>query len=268
MLALRPVSTIALVALLSGCITAPAPTPQEVAMIEAAHKAILPATGAERDAADKQDLLSQAKFWTAEYEKNPNEYEAALKFSRVLRAIGSSPRSSEVSGQALTLKPADVELTLIYAQASLDQGKAEDAAQALARAEREGQNDWRMLSIIGVTMDTLDQHTAAQDYYKRALALSPDNVKILSNLGLSYTLDGKPGLAEETLRKAIALPESDARVKQNLVLVLGVQGKFEEAEKIGGTDMPKALIDSNRDYFRAMLTPSRTWDTLRGAQKN
>jgi Flp pilus assembly protein TadD len=264
--ALRSVSAVALAALISGCITAPAPTPQEVALVDAASQPLLPATRAERDAAERQDLLAQAKFWTTEYEKNPNEYEAALKFARVLRAIGSSPRASEIAGQALTLKPADVELTLIYAQASLDQGKAEDAAQALARAEREGQNDWRMLSIIGVTMDTLDQHTAAQDYYKRALALSPGNSKILSNLGLSYALDSKPGLAEETLRQAIALPDADARVKQNLVLVLGVQGKFEEAEKIAGPDMPKALIEANRDYFRTMLTPARTWDTLRGTQ--
>jgi Flp pilus assembly protein TadD len=265
--ALRSLSAVAFATLLSGCmIAAPKPTAQEAAMVEAAGRPILPAPRAERDAAERQDLLTQAKFWTAEYEKNPNEHEAALKFSRVLRAIGSSPRASEVSGQALALKPGDVELTLIYAQASLDQGKAEDAAQALARAEREGQNDWRVLSIIGVTMDTLDQHTAAQDYYKRALALSPDNTKILSNLGLSYALDGKPGLAEETLRRAIALPEADGRVKQNLILVLGVQGKFEEAEKIAGPDMPKALVEANRDYFRAMLSPSRTWDALRGAQ--
>ncbi len=266
MSAMRSLSAVALVSLLSGCLIAPPPTTTEKAMIDAAASPILPASRAERDAAQRQDLLTQAKFWTNEYDKNPNEYEAALKFSRALRAIGSSPRASEVSGQALTLKPGDVELTMIYAQASLDQGKAEDAAQALARAEGEGQSDWRFLSIVGVTMDSLDQHPAAQDYYKRALALSPDNPKILSNLGLSYALDSKPGLAEETLRKAIALPDSDLRVKQNLVLVLGIQGKFDEAEKLAGPDMPKALVDSNRDYFRAMLSPSRTWDALRGQQ--
>ena len=266
MSALRSVSAVALAAAFSGCMIAAPPTTTEVAMIDAAAKPILPASKAERDAAEQHDLLTQAKFWTAEYDKNPNEYEAALKFSRVLRAIGSSPRSSEISGQALALKPGDVELTLIYAQASLDQGKAEEAAQALARAEREGQNDWRFLSIIGVTMDSLDQHSPAQDYYKRALLLSPDNPKILSNLGLSYALDGKPGLAEETLRHAIALPDADSRVKQNLILVLGVQGKFEEAEKIAGPEMPKALVESNRDYFRTMLSPSRTWDTLRKTQ--
>jgi Flp pilus assembly protein TadD len=45
-----------------------------------------------------------------------------------------------------------------------------------------------------------------------------------------------------------------------------MQGKFEEAEKIAGPEMPKALVESNRDYFRTMLSPSRTWDTLRKTQ--
>lgn len=235
-------------------------------MIDSATSPILPATQAERDMAEKQDLLTQAKFWGAEYEKNPNEYEAALKYARVLRAIGSSARATEVAQQALTLKQGDVELTLIYAQAALDQGKAADAAMALARAEAEGQSDWRMLSIIGVTMDSLDKHSGAQDYYRKAIALSPDNPKILANLGLSYALDSKPGLAEQTLREAMALPGADNRITQNLVVVLGVQGKFDEAEKIAGADMPKALIESNREYFRSMLNPSRNWETLRGTQ--
>ena len=139
-------------------------------------------------------------------------------------------------------------------------------AMALARAEAEGQSDWRMLSIIGVTMDSLDKHSGAQDYYRKAIALSPDNPKILANLGLSYALDSKPGLAEQTLREAMALPGADNRITQNLVVVLGVQGKFDEAEKIAGADMPKALIESNREYFRSMLNPSRNWETLRGTQ--
>lgn len=250
---------------LAACAAAP-PTAQELAMVDAATSPILPATQAERDMAEKQDLLTQAKFWGAEYEKNPNEYEAALKYARVLRAIGSSARATEVAQQALTLKQGDVELTLIYAQAALDQGKAADAAMALARAEAEGQSDWRMLSIIGVTMDSLDKHSGAQDYYRKAIALSPDNPKILANLGLSYALDSKPGLAEQTLREAMALPGADNRITQNLVVVLGVQGKFDEAEKIAGADMPKALIESNREYFRSMLNPSRNWETLRGTQ--
>ena len=61
-------------------------------------------------------------------------------------------------------------------------------------------------------------------------------------------------------------PGADSRVTQNLVIVLGVQGKFDEAEKIAGGEMPKALMESNREYFRSMLNPSRSWETLRGTQ--
>jgi Flp pilus assembly protein TadD len=264
---LTRISIAALAAALTvGCTTVKA-TPAEMAMLDKAETSpILPAPKAERDAADQKDLLSQATFWGREYDKNPNEYEASLKFARCLRAIGSSERAAEVAGQALALKAGDVELTLIFAQASLDIGKPEPAATALARAEAAGQTDWRMLSIIGVTMDQLDQHVGAQSYYKRALALSPDNPKILSNLGLSYALAGDSAQAESTLRAAVDLPNADARVRQNLVLVLGVQGKFAEAEKAAGPETPKALLDSNTAYFRALLTPARSWDNLRGTQ--
>jgi len=264
--ALRLSVTASLAALLTGCIAAAPPTTQEMAVINAAASPILPASAQERAMAERQDLLTQARFWAAEYEKNPNEYEASLKYARVLRAIGSSPRAAEIASQALTLKPGDVELTLIYAQAALDGGKAEDAAYALARAEAEGQGDWRLMSVIGVTLDMLDQHRSAQDYYRKALALSPDNPKILSNMGLSYVLEGKPALAEKTLREAAALPGADSRVIQNLIVALGVQGKFEEVDQVATADLPQALVDSNRDYFRSLLNPSRSWDTLRGTQ--
>jgi Flp pilus assembly protein TadD len=83
---------------------------------------------------------------------------------------------------------------------------------------------------------------------------------------LSYALAGDSAQAESTLRAAVDLPNADARVRQNLVLVLGVQGKFAEAEKAAGPETPKALLDSNTAYFRALLTPARSWDNLRGTQ--
>ncbi|MDZ4759918.1 MAG: hypothetical protein SGJ21_02455 [Alphaproteobacteria bacterium] len=249
----------------SGCVAAK-PNSGELAMVAAAQAPLLPATREERDAADRQELLAQAAFWGKEYEKNPNDNEAALKLARVLRAIGSSQRASEIASQSLAMKPGDVEFTLVLAQASLDQGRPDIAAGALALAERAGLGDWRMMSTIGVTMDQLDRHVDAQDYYRRALILSPANPKILSNLGLSYALSSQPLLAEETLRQAIESPEADARVRQNLVLVLGVQGKFAEAETAAGHETPKELIDSNSAYFRGLLSASRNWENLRGSR--
>lgn len=253
---------------LSACVTAE-PSPQEKALVadSQAKATLLPASRAERDIADRQDLITQATFWSKEYDKNPNDPEAQFKFARILRAMGSAQRAVEIAGPALGMKPDNYEMAMIFAQASLDLGKPQDAAIALAAAEAAGQNDWRMLSLIGVTMDQLDQHKQARTYYQRALTLSPENgSKILSNIGLSYALEGDPANAEIALRKAVASPNADPRAKQNLAIVLGVQGKFEEAAKAAGDDVPKALIDANTTYFKALLTPARNWDKLRGEQ--
>ena len=39
-----------------------------------------------------------------------------------------------------------------------------------------------------------------------------------------------------------------------------------DAERRGVLGPGKALVESNREYFRAMLNPSRKWESLRGAQ--
>ncbi len=65
-------------------------------------------------------------------------------------------------------------------------------------------------------------------------------------------------------REAAALDGADTRVRQNLALVLGVQGKFDEAEQAAGSDTPRALVEANNSYFRALLTPARNYDRLRG----
>lgn len=247
---------------LSACATAPGRDEMDI-IAEAQAGAILPASRAERDETDRKDLLTQAGFWGKEYEKNPNDAETVLKFARVLRGIGSSQRAVEIASPVLAMNPENVELAMVYAQASLDVGQPSAAALALASAEGAGQGDWRMHSIIGVTMDQLGEHKSAQDYYLRALTLSPGNPKVLSNLGLSYALAGDPARAEETIRQAVSLPGADGRVKQNLSLVLGLQGKFAEAEAAAGSETPRALVEANAAWFKALLTPARNWDTLR-----
>ena len=49
-------------------------------------------------------------------------------------------------------------------------------------------------------------------------------------------------------------------------MALGVQGKFDEVEQVAAADLPPALIAANREYFRSLLNPSRSWETLRGTQ--
>lgn len=250
----------------SAC--ASAPTQQEVAIVDdvIAQNQIIPASRAERDAADKTDIVARAAFWGREYNNNPGDKEAAAKLTQVLRQMGNATRAAEVATEALNLHPDDPELVIAFAQASLDRGRPQDAVGPLARIEGQNAGDWRTNSIIGVTLDQLGRHKDAQDYYTRAAALSPDNPGILTNLGLSYALAGDTVRAEETLRAAANLPGADHRVRQNLALVLGVQGKFTEAEEAVADSLPPSAIAANEAYFKTLLTPSRTWDALRATE--
>lgn len=250
----------------SACATAPAQN--EVALVDdvIAENQIIPASRAERDAADQTDLVARAAFWGREYDNNPGDKEAAIKLTGVLRQMGNPTRAAEVATQALNLHPDDPELVLAFAQANLDRGQPEAAVGALARIEAQTASDWRANSIIGVTLDQLGRHKDAQGYYLRAARLAPDNPGILSNLGLSYALAGDAARAEETLRNALELPGADIRVRQNLALVLGVQGKFTEAEDVVADSLPPAAVAANQAYFKTLLTPSRTWDALRATE--
>jgi Flp pilus assembly protein TadD len=257
-----------LAGLAAGACASTKPTSAEQTLVDSVveQKAILPASREEREMIGRQDLLAQATFWSREHEKNPNEYEAALKLAQTLRALGSSAKAMEVASQALVRHAGDIELTLAFTQAALDSGQPDQAVVHLARAEAPGAQDWRIMSVIGVVMDQLGQHPQARDYYAKALALSPDNPKVLSNLALSLALDNRPVEAEETLRRAAALTGADTRVRQNLALVLGVQGKFEEAGQLLRAEAPESVAQETQAYYRSLLTPARSWDRLRGSQ--
>lgn len=252
--------------LASACATAP--SQQEIALVDdvIAANQIIPASRAERDAADQTDIVARAAFWGREFDNNPGDREAAIKLAQVVRAMGNPARAAEIATQALNLHPGDTELVLIFAQASLDRGRPQDAVAPLARIESATASEWRANSIMGVTLDQLGRHKDAQGYYQRAARLAPDNPTILSNLGLSYALAGDTMLAEETLRTAVSMPGADLRVRQNLALVLGVQGKFDEAEAVVADQLSPAAVAANQAYFKTLLTPSRTWDALRSSE--
>ncbi|MEM6625473.1 MAG: hypothetical protein AAGB25_05775 [Pseudomonadota bacterium] len=261
-LLLAAVSAIAL----AGC--AKAPTPEEKYMSELVEqKNLLPATPEERETAKRLEPLAQAAFWNDEYDKNPGDYENALEFAKALQLINSHKRAAEITAQALALKPGDPALAMTYAKSALHEGRPDLAGSALEQAEPNVDNDWKFYSMIGICFDQVGDHANAQLRYMRALRISPDNPKVLSNLGLSQALSGDPAQAEKTLRRAVGLPEADAQIRQNLALVLGVQGKFEEAAKLSASDLPQTIVRENNDYYRSLLSQDRHWGALKDTEE-
>ena len=206
----------------------------------------------ERAAAERLDPLSRSAFWAREANLDPTDADASIKLAASLRALGRYPEAAQSVEKVLVLYPTNLEALLEAARDHIGQGKGFYALDPLRKAQAIAPKDWRVFSLMAVAREQNQQPTEARAAYDQALALSPDNPGVLSNLGLWYASHGQPAQAETYLRRAAAAPAATAQERQNLALVLGMEGKLTEAEQLMREDLPPEVADANLAYLRAL----------------
>jgi Flp pilus assembly protein TadD len=196
------------------------------------------------------------------YRQNPGDARVAAEYAQALRATGQRDQASAVLQQAVMRNPKDQALAGAYGRALADSGQFEQALETLSRAHSPDQPDWRILNVQGAVLDQMGRNAEARKYYQQALAISPEEPSVLSNLGLSHALSKELKQAEQVLRRASDQPRADGRVRQNLALVIGLQGRFEEAEQLVVKDLPPAEAQANVAYLREMLSQPNSWKKI------
>jgi Flp pilus assembly protein TadD len=228
------------------------------------------ATPEERAAVERMDPLARASFWAREVQADPKDVDASIHLSQALRAMGRADEAAQAAAVAVVLAPDNVEAILEDARAKIGGGQAFYAIEGLQRAKTLAPKDWRPVSLLGVALEASERPEEARAAYSAALALSPDNPAILSNLGLFLTAQGDTAGGEAMLRKAASRPGATAQERMNLALVLGLQGKLAEAERLMRRDLPPAIANANLAYFRdnragaTATATARNWDALTG----
>ena len=212
------------------------------------------ATAQERAAADRLDPLSRSTFWAREVDKDPTDAPAGVAFAASLRTLGRYQEAADTVRKVLVLYPDNLEALLESARSAVAAGKGFYALEPLRHAQTLAPRDWRVYSLLAVAHDQNQQPDAARAAYGQALALSPDNPAVLSNLGLWYATHGQRAQAETYLRRAASLPAASSQVRQNLALVLGMEGKLAEAETLMRDDLPPEVAASNMAYLRSIST--------------
>ena len=187
------------------------------------------------------------------FRANPRDADVAIRYAQALRATGQRTQAAAVLETAALHDPGNKSLLGAYGRALADAGNLKQALDVLERAHSPDQPDWRILSVQGAVLDQLGRHDEAQRYYASALKILPEEPSVLSNLGLSYALSKDLKRAEETLRRASGTGKNDKRVRQNLALVVGLQGRFQEAEKIVRADLSPDEAAQNVAYLRRMM---------------
>jgi len=226
------------------------------------------ATPEQRAQAERLDPLGRAAFWAREVDIDPTDGDARLKLAKALRALGKFDEAGQAADQLLVMQPNNYEALLESARDKLGANQGfyaiDDAQRAAALAPR----DWRPVSLLAVALEQSERDADALAAHQKALTLAPDNPATLTNLGMYYATHGDPARAEPLLRQAAAEPGAGVQERQNLALVLGMEGRFEEAERLGRQDLPPTVVDNNLAYLHAVTDPARprTWDSLRTAQ--
>ena len=68
----------------------------------------------------------------------------------------------------------------------------------------------------GNNFATAGQYAEAAEEYEAALELDPDNVDVMTNLGVAYYQLGQPSMAIDMYNKAVAIAPEDADIRSNL----------------------------------------------------
>lgn len=252
---------------LGGCASAPAEAPPAKTSDSASPAASTPkGTAAIKDAAENasksQDYVAAAAYWGQLYDRESDNVEAAVNYSKSLRQIGSNAQSLSVMQRMQTLHGQDAAVNAEYGKALAASGKPDQAVIYLSRAATHNPKDWTILSAQGVALDQMGRYADAQAQYNAALAVSPGNSSVLTNLGLSYALQGNLDQAEQVLRKAAADPHAPANARQNLAIVLALKGNFDEASRLARSDLPASVADNNIAYLKDMMNQPALWKQM------
>jgi Flp pilus assembly protein TadD len=199
------------------------------------------------------ELQKATAYWAREYDKSPVEVKNALGYARNLKALGQKAQAFQVLQNAAQIHTDNKELASEYGRLALELDQITLASQLLAYADDPTRPDWRIISARGAALAKQGKYKDAVLHLEKAQKLAPDQLSVMNNLALAYTMNGEAAKAEDLLRQATARDPNNAKAKQNLALVLGLQGKYDEATQIGSTAVSADVAKANTDIVKQMV---------------
>lgn len=213
------------------------------------------------------EVRSEVETLGVAYTRDTRNKPVAMRYASLLQLDGRAEQALAVMRKLAIDLPKDREVLAAYGKSLAAAGQLQPALDAIQRAQTPEYPDWRLVSAEAAILDQLGQPAPARELYRRAIAMKPGEPSVLSNLGMSYLLEGDLKQAETYMRQASTLPGADSRVRQNLALVVGLQGRFKEAEEIARAELSPQQAQANVDYLRSMLSQQNAWKQLEREEK-
>jgi Flp pilus assembly protein TadD len=111
------------------------------------------------------------------------------------------------------------------------QGDAQRAEQEWREALRLAPNDSSILNNLGLACTKLGRYPEAVSFFRKAIELKPDDPNPHSNLGIAFEKTGEQGAAEREFRAALELAPQKFETRNRLGRLYLEAGRVEEAEE-------------------------------------
>jgi Flp pilus assembly protein TadD len=203
-------------------------------------------------AVPKTELEKATEYWGKKFKEHPNNLEAAISYSKNLKAMGERQQALAVIQQAASTHGSDKKLASEYGRLALELDQISVAKQMLAIADDPASPDWRVISARGTVNAKEGKYAEAIPLYEKALMLSQEQTSVMNNLAMAYAMAGQADKAEAILRR-IEAKGGNAKSRQNLALVLGLQGKFDESKTVASQEMGASSALADNDVLRRMV---------------
>jgi Flp pilus assembly protein TadD len=201
--------------------------------------------------AARGDWPMAASLYRRAHSVDGRNFDAALGLADALNRLGAHDQAFEAYQAALALQPRNIEAMRAMGNTLVMLDRASMAIRHYERA-LEVKEDARTYNGIGVAYDMLDDHKAAQAFYRVGLDMTPANLSLRNNLGLSLMLSGEHDAAVKELRQVVSSPGATVRHRLNLALGLVLSGDSRTAEGIARFDLSPAGARDQVAYFETI----------------
>jgi Flp pilus assembly protein TadD len=179
--------------------------------------------------------------------------------TRALAALNSNnvPMAIDLAERAVAKTPNDAGFRALLANTYFAGGRFHSAEQAYRDALTLSPNQPQILLKLALV-------EIAQGKNAEAISLLRANSRFLdpSDFGLAMALAGRPSEAIAVLDPAARTKEADATVRQNLAFAHALAGDWTEARTIAAQDVPASQLEARIQQWMQLATPKRASDQV------
>jgi Flp pilus assembly protein TadD len=169
-----------------------------------------------------------------------------------LLALGSVDEAIVAYNSALARDQTCLPALQGLARAYAETGRPELALGPLNQALALSPENPKLLVLLGVVEDVEGRHSQAQLDYRRGLQRAPGDPALTVDLALSLALSGNYLNAIAALQPLATAASATAQERQTLALIYGLQGSVAEAARLGRVDLDEVAVEHNLAYYHTL----------------